>query len=1101
MNVIRYAVTHPVTVWMVTLAAVVFGLTALGRLDLRLLPEIRYPSLTVQTEFPGTAPVDVENLVTRPLEESVGVVPGLRRVHSISQAGLSQITLEFNWGTAMDYAALDVREKIDLVRLPSEATIPLLLKYDPAQDPVVRIGLSGSATLVQLRNVADDVLKKEIEALSGVAAARVSGGLEEEIRVEVDEARLATLGISIGRVTETLRQENINASGGSLRDRNAEYIVRTVSRFEDLADIENVTIANIDGKPIRLGEVADVVRTHKDRTTVTHVDGRESVEIAVFKEGDANIVEMARATIAHLDRLRGHLPENMELEILFDQSVFIAQAIKEVRNNAMIGGVLAVLVLFVFLRDFRSTIIIGIAIPISIVATFILMLTRGVSLNIMSLGGLALGVGMLVDNSIVVLESIHRRREEAPDDADPAEVAARGAGEVAGAVTASTLTTLAVFVPIVFVVVGVAGQIFRDQALTVTFSLLVSLFVALTFTPMAAAFGQGGKNGATDSTPVRKSWYASWSVHAGQGNRVARWLGLAGLFLTLGLPMLGMRLFQILMAGLRKVALVVMWPATWAFAKTFPSLQALYSRTLAGALRHRILVLFLVGILAGGAVLLWPRLGTELVPPLARGEFTLALEMPEGTPLGKTDSVIGQLEKELAALPGVDMVAGEVGVSRDGQSSAQRRKENRAEVKVRLMDASAESEAVALENIRGVLRRYPDLQMKLRRQSLMAFGAPVEVNIYGYNLADLQRTADEVGARLVDVPGLRDIRLSMVPGSPEVQVSFDRDKLNRYGLRLGEVSETVRGKVRGTVASRFRDRERHVDIRVLNTGSQRNTLTAVQDLIITERDGVPITLGSIATMEIVTGPSEIHRLSNKRVAIVSANLSGRDLGSVTEDIRARLADLSLPAGVAVEMGGQNDEMASSFRSLQLAILLAVFLVYLVMAAQFESFVYPLIIMFTVPLAMSGAIYGLYLRGMSISVIAVIGAIMLAGIVVNNGIVLVDRINQLRQGRLALGDAVMRAGSERLRPILMTTATTVLGLAPMALGLGEGAELRAPLAVTVISGLLLATLLTLVVVPVIYTLLSGRGPVLASDAAHESDGQGTVLRTEPGLGDA
>ena len=1089
MKAIRFAVTHPVTVWMVTLAAVVFGLTALGRLDMRLLPEIRYPSLTVQTEFPGTAPVDVENLVTRPLEESVGVVPGLRRVHSISQAGLSQITLEFNWGTPMDYAALDVREKIDLVRLPGETTVPLLLKYDPAQDPVIRIGLSGNAQLVQLRNVADDVLKKEIEALSGVAAARVSGGLEEEIRVEVDETRLASLGIPIALVTETLRQENINASGGSLRDRNAEYIVRTLSRFKDLADIENVTITTIDGTPVKLGDVATVVRTHKDRTTVTHVDGRESVEIAIYKEGDANIVEMARSVRSHIDRLREHLPDNMNLEILFDQSVFIAQAVKEVRNNALIGGVLAILVLFVFLRDFRSTIIIGIAIPISIVATFILMLTQGVSLNIMSLGGLALGVGMLVDNSIVVLEAIHRRREEAPEGADQAEIAALGAGEVAGAVTASTLTTLAVFVPIVFVVVGVAGQIFRDQALTVTFSLLVSLFVALTFTPMAAAFGQGGtsskKKSPTESADDRVSWYASWSRHAGSRHKLGRWAGLAGLFLTIGLPMLVLRLFQLLLTGLRHVVAAIMWPLTWSFLRIFPVVQAGYVRTLAGALRHRILVLFLVLVLAGGALLIWPRLGTELVPPLARGEFTLALEMPEGTPLGKSEAVIRSLEKELSELPGIDMVAGEVGVSREGQSSAQRRKENRAEVKVRLTEATAVAENDALERIREVLRKYPDLRMKLRRQSLMAFGAPVAVNIYGYNLADLQRVANEVGDRLAKVEGLRDLRLSMVPGSPEIQVLFDRDKLNRFGLRLGDVSETVRGKVRGTVASRFRDRERHVDIRVLNTGSQRNTLTAVQDLIITERNGVPITLGSIAEMEIVTGPSEIHRLGNKRVAIVSANLSGRDMGSVTQEIRSRLVDLSLPAGVSVEMGGQNDEMDSSFRSLRLAILLAVFLVYLVMAAQFESFVYPLIIMFTVPLAMSGAIYGLYLRGMSISVIAVIGAIMLAGIVVNNGIVLVDRINQLRQAGRDLGDAILGAGSERLRPILMTTATTVLGLLPMAMGLGEGAELRAPLAVTVISGLLLASLLTLVVVPVIYSLMSGRGPVL----------------TEPGSGDA
>jgi len=439
-----------------------------------------------------------------------------------------------------------------------------------------------------------------------------------------------------------------------------------------------------------------------------------------------------------------------------------------------------------------------------------------------------------------------------------------------------------------------------------------------------------------------------------------------------------------------------------------------------------------------------------------------------------------------------------VGISRESNSSAQRRKENRAEVRVQLVEATALAEAAALEDIRGVLKDYPDMRMKVRRQSLMAFSAPVEVNVYGYNLGDLQTTADQVLERLESVPGLRDLRLGMVPGSPEVQVMFDRDKLNRYGLSLGTVSETVRGKVRGTVASRFRDRERHVDIRVLNADDQRNTLTAIQDLIVTEVDGVPITLGTLAHMEVVTGPSEIHRLGSKRVAIVSANLSGRDLGSVTEDIRAKLQGMALPAGVSVEIGGQNEEMDNSFRSLRMAGLLAIFLVYLVMAAQFESFVYPLIIMFTVPLAMSGAIYGLYLGGMSLSVIAIIGAIMLAGIVVNNGIVLVDRINQLRQAKLDLTAAVQQAGAERLRPILMTTARTVLGLLPMAMGLGEGAELRAPLAVTVISGLLLATALTLVVVPVIYTLLTGGERLRVSDgetiAGRRSLAGPTVLQT-------
>ncbi|MFH2052707.1 MAG: efflux RND transporter permease subunit [bacterium] len=1081
MKIIRYAVTHPVTVWMVTLAAVVFGLTALGRLDMRLLPEIRYPSLTVQTEFPGTAPVDVENLVTRPLEESVGVVPGLRRVHSISQSGVSQITLEFNWGTAMDYAALDVREKIDLVRLPAEARVPVLLKYDPGQDPVLRVGLTGDPQLMRLRNVADEILKKEIEALQGVAAARVAGGLEEEIRVEIDETRLSALGVPIGAVTRVLAEENINASGGRLRDRNAEYIVRTLSRFENLEDIGKVTVANIQGRPIRLSEVAEIRRTHKERTSITHIDGVESVEIAIYKEGDANIVEMARSVRAQLDRLQDRLPEPMKLEVLFDQSTFIAEAVTEVRDNALLGGALAILVLFVFLRDYRSTTIIGLAIPVSIVATFILMLTRGVSLNIMSLGGLALGVGMLVDNSIVVLEAIHRRREENGDADDPVESSVQGAAEVAGAVTASTLTTLAVFVPIVFVVVGVAGQIFRDQALTVTFALLVSLVVALTFTPMAVAFGRRRQDssGPGGPDPAPRSWRGSWTTYAGPGRFWRRWPQLAGLFLVLGLPLLLYRAGRWTGGRLRRLTDLILWPGTWTFGKVFPLIQDLYDRVLLSALRHRFLVVCLVAALASGALVVWPRLGSELVPPLARGEFTLGLELPEGTPLSRTDSVVRAVSMKLAALPGIAMVAGETGISRDGETSAQRQKENCAEVQVRLTEASAAAEAAALERIRTVLNEFPDLDLKLRRQTLLSFGAPVEVDVYGYDLEDLQRTADEVAARIAGIEGLRDVRLSMEPGSPEVQVSFDRDKLNQYGLRLGEVAETVRGKVRGTVASRFRDRERHVDIRVLNTDQQRNTLTAVRELIVAERDGVPITLAALAGMDVVTGPAEIHRLSGKRVAIVSANLTGRDLGSVTRDIRARIAGLALPAGVTVELGGQNEEMDASFRSLQLAILLAVFLVYLVMAAQFESFLYPLIIMLTVPLAMSGAVYGLYLRGLSVSVIAIIGAIMLAGIVVNNGIVLVDRINQLRQLRLPLAEAVQRAGRERLRPILMTTVTTVLGLLPMSLGLGEGAELRAPLAVAVISGLLLATLLTLVVVPVVYTLMSGREAALGA----------------------
>jgi len=1068
---IRYAVTHPVTIWMATAAALVFGVVALGRLDMRLLPEIRYPSLTIQTEFPNTAPVDVENLVTRPLEEAVGVVPGLRQVHSISQSGLSQITLEFGWDTDMDYAALDVREKIDLVQLPLEVPPPVLLKYDPALDPVLRIGLWGSLPQIEMRHISEEVIKREIESLQGVAAAKVAGGLEEEIRVEVDEDRLSSYGIPITRVNQVLAQENINASGGRLRDRNAEYIVRTLSRFKSLDDIGGVTLDVVGGVPIFLRDVAEITRTHRERTTITHVGGRESVEIAVFKEGDANIVDLAQKVTTQLETLKKRLPEGVQMEVLFDQSVYIAKAVAEVRNNALVGGLLAVLVLFVFLRDLRSTLIIGVSIPISIIATFILMYTRGVSLNVMSLGGLALGVGMLVDNSIVVLEAIHRRREE-KDGGDIIESTITGAGGVAGAVTASTLTTVAVFVPIVFVVVGVAGQIFRDQALTVTFSLLISLVVALSFTPMAMAFGRsGGSQTSGAVVPRGGSRYLDWMQVVGDRRGWKRWVRLVPLALVLALPTLLVWLITMLGAVLRYLLIKALTPLTWSFERTWPRVSEAYHGLLGASLRHRIPVLLVAVLIAAGAVLIFPTLGTELIPTLAQGEFTLALEMPEGTPLSRTDRVVGAIEKKLLLVDGIDLLAADVGVSHDGQSSTQRRKENRAEIHVKLDQATSEREARVLDGVRAVLARYPEVAMEIRRQSLFSFNAPVEVDVFGYNLDDLLTVSDQVAGELGKIDGLRDVRLAMVPGSPEIHVSFDRDKLNHWGLNLATVSEVVRGKVRGTVASRLRDRERHIDIRVMNMDEQRNNVQAIGDLIVAESDGVPVPLGAVATMDIARGPSEIHRLGSRRVAVVTANPAGVDLGSVNKEIQARLRGVSLPASTSWELGGQNSEMKNSFRSLQMAILLAVFLVYLVMAAQFESFLYPLIIMFTVPLALVGAIYGLKLTALPISVIAVIGAIMLAGIVVNNGIVLDDRINQLRRRGMELDAAVTEAAGERFRPILMTTTTTVLGLAPMAAGLGEGSELRMPLAVTVISGLMLSTLLTLVVVPVVYTLVT------------------------------
>ncbi len=989
MKIVRFAVRRPVTVSMVALAAAVFGLVSLGRLDVSLLPEIRYPTLTVQTELEGSAPVDVENLITRPLEEAVGVVPGLRHVHSVSQAGLSQITLEFDWGTGMDYAGLDVREKIDMVRLPDEAAPPVLLKYDPALDPVLRVGLWGEQSLARVRAVAEDVLKTEIEAVQGVAAARVSGGLEEEVQVLVDEGRLASLGLTIAQVEQTLARQNVNASGGRLRDRGAEYIVRTLRRFEDLDDLRDVTVGEVGGRAVRLDEVAEVIRSHKERTDITHVDGRESVEIAVFKEGDANVVETARRVREALARLDERLPSDLQQDILFDQSVYISAAVDEVRSNAILGGLLAVGVLFVFLRDLRSTLVIGLAIPLSIVATFILMLTRGVSLNVMSLGGLALGVGMLVDNSIVVLEAIQRRRDRAGPGADLREVAAAGAAEVAGAVTASTLTTLAVFVPIVFVVVGVAGQVFRDQALTVTFALAVSLVVSLTFTPMAAAVGTGG-------TRSSQSWRQRW-----RPTRRHRWwwrraLAEAGHFLGLGLPLIVLALVRGLGWLLQKVLLVLFWVPSWLHGKLWPRIESGYAHLLAGALRARPLVLLVVALVGVGAWWLGRGLGAELVPPLAQGSVTLQLELPEGTPLDRTDRVCADLERQLTEVPGVVRLAAEVGTSRDAGGGAVRRKENRAEVHVQLASTAPEVEAAVLTAARRLAGQEADLRLEVRRPALLNLSAPVQVEVYGHDLEALQRGSDAVAAALRELPDLRDVRPVMVPGSPEIRIALDRDKLGVLGLDQDVVASTVRAKVGGVVPGRFRDGERHLDIRVRGQADQRATLTAVNDLVVAERDGKTISLGSVATLTEARGPAEIHRVGGRRAALISADLGGRDLATVSAVISDRLREVRLPAGVTANLGGQNREMSRSFRSLQMAVLLAVFLVYLVMASQFESVVYPLIIMITVPLALAGAVYGLVLVGRPLSVFAVIGAIMLAGIVVNNGIVLVDRMNQLRR---------------------------------------------------------------------------------------------------------
>jgi HAE1 family hydrophobic/amphiphilic exporter-1 len=1050
MQLVDFSLRRRVTISMAAVALVLFGLVAFDRLSISLLPDLSYPSLSVETKLSGAAPAEMEALVSRPIEEVVGVVAGVKRLTSASRPGLSQVTMEFEWGRNMDFAALDVRQKLDLLRLPREADKPVILRFDPSNDPVVRLYLTGGRDLYQLRYVAEEVLKKDLESTEGVAAIKVNGGFEDEIQVRVDEGKLALLGLSIQDVNQKLLRENVNQAGGSLYEEEARYLVRSNNEFEDLQDIMETVLLTNEGRRVKVSDVAVVSRGHSQREVITRFGGEEAVELALYKEGDANIVQVARAIRTRLENVADELPEGIEVSTGIDQSEFIQASISEVLMNALVGGCIAILVLLFFLKDPRTTLIIGISIPISIIATFFLMYRTGTTLNVMSLGGLALGVGMLVDNAIVVLEAIFKRREAG---FSPFEAAREGASEVGKAVAASTLTTVAVFLPVVFLE-GVAAQLFRDMALTVSFSLLASLAVALTLIPMLAALLTGGGEKAPPVV-VEKP---------GRGRAVAR-------FILVRLPVWGI---QGVRWALRRVGRGLAWvssPAFRFFDWMLERLHSLYPRVLTAALKARPLVLAVTLLVFAGAVALVPTLGFDLIPTFSQGEFSFLIELPEGTPLETTDRFISGVESAIEGDPRVASLSSTVGGQGLSLTNTGTEGESSARIQVRMADGTtpADEDAIA-----GILRERLDVsglaKFKFERPTYFSFRTPIEVEVYSDNLVDLHTAARQVREAVEGIPGLVDIRSSAELGNPELQVRFRRNILAQLGLNLGDVADTVRNKVQGEVATRFTEGDREIDIVVRSVELGRASVDDVRDFIIGQRDGVPLYLKSVADVTLTEGPSEIRRIGQKRAGVVSANLEGRDMGAAAADVRAAIQQVVLPPTATATLSGQEEERAEAQRSLMLAMALAIFLVYLVMASQFESFLHPFVIIFTLPLGGVGVVLALALTGRSINVVAMIGAVMLAGIVVNNAIVLIDAVNQRRHDGMSVHDALIAAGSDRLRPILMTSATTILGLAPMALGLGEGAELRAPLAITVIGGLTVATILTLVFIPVVYSLL-------------------------------
>jgi HAE1 family hydrophobic/amphiphilic exporter-1 len=1046
MKIVDFSTRRPVTVAVFALAGIIFGLVAFRDLAVDLLPDISYPSLTIRTELEGAAPSEIETLLTRPVENAVGVVNGVVSVRSSSRADRSEVTLEFGWGTSMDFAALDVRERLDMLQLPDDAVRPILLRYDPSLDPVMRIGLTGDEELVRLRLIGEREVKRLLERVEGVAAAIVAGGLEEEIQVEIDERRVANLGLSVEQVVARLAQENVNLTGGRLQDGQAEYMVRTIMEIQRAQDLDDIIVDTGGQGVVRLKDIARIVRGHKEREVITRIDGQEAVEIAIYKEGGTNTVTVVDRVTNQLDSVRERLKttgRQLDLTVITDQARYIRQSVDDVLQSALFGGILAVLVLSLFLRNFRSTAIIAVSIPISVVTAFLLMYLSDISLNIMSLGGLTLGIGLLVDNSIVVLESIQRKRDEGLGVVEAARV---GAGEVGQAVTASTLTTICVFVPIVFVE-GVAGQLFGDQAMTVTYSLAVSLIVALTVIPMLAS-RQLAKEPEATGAPRGRVGRLFFPVTL----RLARVVKAIGLGID----------------TLMRLALAIPFRL---FDAAFGWVRRVYPRVLAAALAHRALTLVVAFLLFMGSVLLIPTLGTELVPELIQGEFYVDAELPPGTQLDVTARRLGKLERSAMGMDGVTLVYGVAGTSREQGGIAGELRENLSQLTVRVAPPVSRGRETRLMNeLRPELEKDGDYAYLFGRPSYFSFKTPIELEIRGYNLKLLDRLAGEAVRRIKEIPGLVDVKSSTEGGNPELQIRFNRERLATLGLSVQQVAAVVRSKVLGDIVTDITREDRTIDIRLRAEEEYRDSAEDLRNLNIAQAGSTAIPLSAVAEVTETIGPAEIRRADGERMALITANLDGIDLGSASAAIQGALDQMTFPLGFDTRLGGQRQEMETSFASMRFAILLAVFMVYLVMASQFESLLHPFVILLSVPLSLIGVVGTLFVFGISLSVVVLIGMILLAGIVVNNAIILIDYTNRLRSEGLAKIEALKRAGEVRLRPILMTTATTVLGLLPMAISHGEGSELRSPMAMTVIGGLLVSTALTLVIIPVVYTIL-------------------------------
>jgi HAE1 family hydrophobic/amphiphilic exporter-1 len=1022
MSLSEFSIKRPIFVIMLTFVVIIVGAVSISRLPVDLMPEIIFPTLNVSTSYENTGPEEIEELITRPIEEAMSAVPGVEEVFSSSSEGSSSVRVMFSWGVDLDAAADDVRERLDRVigRLPEDVNRPMLRKFDPAQQPILMLGALSNLDPVQTRRIIDEQISYRIERVPGVASVDVFGGQEREIQINLYPDKIKALGLPLDLIIAKIRQENVDLPAGIIEKGNYEVLVRIPGVYTSLDEIKETVVAIREGVAIQLKEIASVEDTFRRITRIVRINGLPGTRIAIYKQSGKNTVEVAEGVLAEIREIQQDLPQ-IQLVPVSNSSQYIKNAIRNVSSSALYGGVLAILALLVFLTNIRSTLVIAASIPISIIATFALIYFGGFTLNVMTLGGLALGVGMLVDSSIVVLENVYRMQEGGDP---PLKAAVLGTQEVAAPIIAGALTTCVVFLPMVFIR-GMSGIMFKQLAYVVSFANLCGLFVALTLVPMLSS-------------------------------RLLRVTRLAN-------PHPQKRRERI----------------SYLFLRFFRSMENSYKRHLHYSLNHRLQVLGITVALLAGSIALIRLVGSEFMPATDEGEVRVSVEMEVGTRLNLMDEKF-RVIAEIIRSEVPEMVSIEESFGGGGWRSGANT--GNFTLKLRPKGKRSRSSEQIATDLRRRLTGIPGVIIRTRASGgQMMFGMRggggqerVQVEIRGYDLGIAEALAHQVRMIVEKVEGITDIRVSREVGNPEELFVIDREAAADMKLSVSQIGRTIQTVLMGTQASLFREAGREFRILVKVKDSERMDVPDILDLTLTNADGEQVSLRNVVNTQPRRGPVRIERRDRERVVTISGDIAGRDLGSVLGDVRVGLRSVPLPRNFRIAFTGDYEEQQKAFRELLLSIILALLLVYMIMAMLYESIRDPFIVMFSVPLAAIGVVLMLFFTRTTFNVQSYIGCIMLGGIVVNNAIILVDYTNLLRRrDKMPLREAIEEAGRRRLRPILMTAFTAVMATIPLALGLGEGGEAQAPLARAVIGGLTSSTLITLVVVPVIYSLFEGR----------------------------